>query len=504
MNIRPKLSFQSISLLVSAFLISSFQAFGSPSDTLCLKITTDVISSGYIGNGVQWDAYPEAALWGATISDADWQTLYKRLDFMKPNFVRCLINSPFRYYDSKTGTYDKTRNIESLRKLLQYCQDNNITVLFGEYNPPNRNIKQDTAWIDMAVDYLNYLVNDLGFSCIRYYNLFNEPDGNWSSTNGDYEMWKDMVLMFNRKMKQYPTLSGKVRFAAPDIVVGYRNSASPYQPYEWIEQSARDMDSIIGIYDVHAYPGQYEVRSGQFARTIKDYIDKVPEGKKIVLGEAGFKYYKKKDSALMAEQLRRIKGHPFTKGSDCNMLVYDFFYGLDMPLLCMEVMNAGFSGMAVWMLDDAMHSNGDAGDITDIKLWGMWNILGEEVFNMPGEEKMRPWFYTWSLMCRYFPKGTDILKTDNTNTDKIVAVAGINNGKLTVAMVNKGTADKVINVALPRPVNNARLYIYREDLMPEDTEGFPVPWATGVNTGDSYTVTLKARSYMLLTDAEYK
>lgn len=78
------------------------------------------------------------------------------------------------------------------------------------------------------------------------------------------------------------------------------------------------------------------------------------------------------------------------------MLCYDYFYGLDMPLLAMEVMNGGYSGMAVWMLDDAMHSSGDSGKTEDVKIWGMWNILGEEVFNKPDEEQIRPWFYTWS------------------------------------------------------------------------------------------------------------
>ena len=476
---------------------------GGQPDTLRIDITEEVVTHGYVGNGIQWDAYPEAELWGASISDADWQKLFRRLDFMKPHFVRCLINSPFRYYVKETGEYDKSRNTESLKRLLQYCQDNDITVMFGEYNPPTWDMKQDPAWIDMAVDYLAYLVNDLGFTCIKYYNLFNEPDGSWSSTNGDYEMWKGMVLMFNRKMRQYPSLSRKVRFAVPDIVVGYRNPESLYEPYEWIGQSAIDMDSIAGIYDVHAYPGQHEVRSGQFGDMINDYVTRVPAGKKIVLGEAGFKYYKKEDSALMSVHLRRAAASPLTRGTDCNMMVYDFFYGLDMPLLCMTVMNAGFSGMAVWMLDDAMHSNGDKADITDIKLWGMWNILGEEIFGRPGEEEMRPWFYTWALMCRCFPRGTDILKVKYGDSNGICVVAGRSDDKITVAMVNTGDNDRVLEIGLPCSISDARVYVYREDLMPADEEGFPVPLSKGVSINNIYTVLLKAQSFMLITGKEH-
>ena len=66
----------------------------------------------------------------------------------------------------------------------------------------------------MSVDYLNYLVTDLGFSCIKHFVIFNEPDGIWASTNGDYELWKNVLFRFHEKMKTYPGLLEKVSFAA--------------------------------------------------------------------------------------------------------------------------------------------------------------------------------------------------------------------------------------------------------------------------------------------------
>lgn len=492
-------------LFLTVIMLLGFTTIGCSrkSPEITVTVTDEVSNSGYIGNGAQWDAYPEAEAWGASISESDWNKLYKRLDFMKPGFIRCLINSPFNYYDAHTGRYDKTRNIESLRNLLSYCQKNNITVLFGEYNPPEWSMKEDTAWISMAVDYLNYLVVEQGFTCIKYYNLFNEPDGNWSSTNGDYEMWKRMIMLFTEKMKGYPSLAGKVTMAGPDIVAGYKNQASVYEPWEWVRQSAEEMDDIIGVYDVHAYPGQHEVRSGQFAEEIKKYVAQVPEGKKIVLGEAGYKYYKSEDSVLMAEHLRRATNHPFTKGSDCNMLVYDFFYGLDMPLLGMEIMNSGLSGMAVWMMDDAMHSNGDAGDTTDIKLWGMWNILGEEVFSSPEEEEPRPWFYSWSLMCRYFPAGSDILRLSYKPHNGVRIVAARKNGDMTVAMVNTSTEDKSVALQLPHAMNNATVFEYSRESMMKDDDGLPIPLDDKVNIRDSYRLNLKAQSFILITQIKY-
>ena len=203
----------------------------------------------------------------------------------------------------------------------------------------------------------------------------------------------------------------------------------------------------------------------------------------------------------MAEYNRRVEGHPFTKGTDCNMLVYDYFYGLDMPLLAMEVMNNGLSGVAAWMLDDAMHSKWDSGNTEDIKIWGMWNILGEEVFGKPDEEEMRPWFYTWSLMCRFFPAGTDVLKTEIVSADKSVyAVAGSWEGKTTVALVNVGDEDYNLRIRLPKKMQDASLYVYEEENMQKNKQGFPVAAEEGLNVEETYATTLKASSFRLLTE----
>jgi len=457
-----------------------------------VTVSPESISTGYIGNGVEWDPYDEAESWGASLSDSDWQKLFQRMDSMQPSYVRCMINSRYRYYDSETGKYDKTRNIQSISRLLQYCTDRNITVVYGEYNPPSWSMKADPKWVDMSVDYLNYLVNDLGFSCIKYFVIFNEPDGDWASTNGDYELWKSMLLRFNDKMAQYPGLKEKVRFAAPDAVADYKNSHSKYDTQGWLSQTAQDADSIIGVYDIHSYPGQAEVRKGDYAGILSKYKQAVPANKKIILGEAGFKYWREADSLLMKEYDRRAKDNPLTKGTDSNMFVYDAFYGIDMALLGIEVMNSGFSGAAVWMLDDAMHSTGDSGKPKDIKLWGMWNILGGKVFHDASQEEIRPWYYAWSLMCRYFPAGSNILKTGFDRTQGVYVAVAENNGKYTMAAVNVGNADKRLNISFPKEWGKASQYVYNEK--------HTVPAKSEIAVEQTCRMTIPAQSLILLTN----
>ena len=442
-------------------VLSLLLAAAGCSRTLTLTVTDQVINPHYLGNGVEWDPYDEALSWGAAVTDAQWDTLYQRLDFMKPQYVRCMINSPFTYY---TGTgFEDERNADAIVKLLSYCQSRGVMVVYGEYNPPTWEMKGAQEWVEASVRHLNWLVGEKGFDCIKHFVIFNEPDGDWASTNGDFPFWREMVARFQAQMDQYPALKGKVSIAGPDAVIDYHNRASTYDFNGWLEATVKEVPEV-GIYDMHAYPGQRYVRSGEFEKTLKSLKAKVD--KPIILGEAGYKYFSDPaDAALADEYRKRVEGHPFTKGSDCNMLVYDDFYALDMPLLLVSVMNAGFSGAAAWMLDDSMHSNGDSGRTEDIKLWGMWNTLGGTVFGDPSQEEVRPWYYTWSLMCRHFPAGSRIVKLDGKMPRGVAGTAAVlPDGSVSVALVNFGNRDYPVNLKLPVSAEGYSLSCFRTQL----------------------------------------
>jgi hypothetical protein len=379
---------------------------------------------------------------------------------MQPQYGRCMINSPFTYFTGKG--FEDGRNAENLLKLLSYCQSRDVMVVYGEYNPPTWEMKDSPAWVKASVRHLNYLVGENGFTCIKYFVIFNEPDGDWASPNGDFAFWKGMVDDFQAEMSLYPALAD-VRIAGPDAVIGYCNPASAYDAEGWLRETVETVPQV-GIYDMHAYPGQRYVRSGEFEETLKRL--KALVDKPVILGEVGFKYFSDPaDSTLAQEYWKRVEGHPFTKGSDCNMMVYDDFYALDMPLLLMSVMNSGFSAAAAWMLDDAMHSNGDSGRIEDIKLWGMWNILGAEVFGDPSQEEVRPWYYTWSLMCRHFPAGSKILELEGDLPENVASTAAqLPDGSYSVAFVNYGSESHPIDLKLPVSFEGYSLQTYHSGL----------------------------------------
>ena len=191
---------------------------------LQVSVTEEVLQSSYLGGGVEWDPYDEAAGWGVRVSEADWDKLFTRVDFLRPGFIRCMIGGQNLYYDG--GRFNRDRNVEPLLRLLSYCQDRGIEVLFGEFNPPERSLKADPAWVKMSVDYLDWLVQEKGFDCIRHFIIFNEPDGDWATPEGDYGFWKSMMERFHAEMARHPGLLEKVTLAGPDVVIEYRNPAS--------------------------------------------------------------------------------------------------------------------------------------------------------------------------------------------------------------------------------------------------------------------------------------
>ena len=456
-------------------------------------VSGEMIQASYLGNGVEWDPYDEAPAWGVSVSDADWERLSTRVRFMRPGFIRCMIGGQNLYYNR--GTYDRERNAASLLKLLSLCQDQGIEVVYGEFNPPDRSLKADDAWVRMSVDYLDWLVREKGFDCIRHFIIFNEPDGDWATPEGDYGFWKSMMERFHREMARHPGLLDKVSLAGPDVVIEYRNPASAYDAPGWVRQTAADLDSLIGLYDIHAYPGQHQVRSGAFAGMLGEF--RIPEGKRLILGEAGYKYWREEDAPLQAENDRRAEASPCTEGTDSQMLCGDFFYGLDLSVLAMDVMNGGVAGMAVWMLDDALHAGGSSP--RNLKVWGFWNILGEELFGDRSLETPKPSFYSWALMCRFFPRGCDIVRVDAPETDGLRMAAACKDGRRTLAVVN--FADTARQLVVDLPLSGGVRYEYVEGACPADADGLPVPVATGIS-GKKHRLDLPAGSLVLLTDMQ--
>lgn len=423
--------------------------------------TTTVVNDNYVGNGAEWDPYQlDYGEGRMQISDADWQKLYDRLDFMRPQFIRMMINTSSFLQD---GRFAPEQQMEVMGPMLDYCQSRDVMVMFGDWGwsvIDRKTSSPNEVNMQHAVELLDYLVNERGYTCIRYYDLINEPNGDWAATNTSYPLWASAIEMFHGLM-QKKGLQKQVEIAGPDIAIWDTGSAW------WVDSTATRLGDRVGLYDIHTYPSKSTVNSGKYSDIIRAYREKVPSGKKIVMGEIGFKFVEEEDSLYLHENRRRAEAAPHAATGDSQMFVYDYMYGTDMADALMQTVNEGFSGSVVWMLDDAMHSH-QAPD--KLKVWGFWNILGEERFGA-AEEEVRPWYYAWSLLTRYMPSGSVIGRTVVTGDSQIRAIVAVKDGKRMIAVVNVAKEPKRIRLEsndLP-PSDGWRKYIYHETTL--RTEG---------------------------------
>lgn len=294
-----------------------------------VRIDADsVVNRGYIGNGVQWDPYAlDYGQGRVEISDADWAKLYARLDFMRPAFIRVMTNTTSVVRD---GRLDRMRGFEHLSHILDYCQSHGVTVMFGDWGGSLMDARAGTVnrtLLDHAAAYVAWLVGEKGYDCIRYYNLVNEPNGFWSAADGDFDLWAKAVSYFRGRLDA-EGLAGKVELVGPDAAIW-----GPEEAW-WVSRSRDELGDRIGLYDIHTYPSKCTVNSGEYTRILEAYRREVPAGKKIVMGEIGFKFVEPADSLLQAENLRRAAAHPNASTDDSQMFVYDLCTARTWPMRC--------------------------------------------------------------------------------------------------------------------------------------------------------------------------
>ena len=193
------------------------QKFEIPDVDAVIEVNADtVMEKNFLGVGAQWSSYP---WWD--ISDADWEKLFRRVEYMKLPFVRVMIDA-FWYCqgfdDSGKPIYTwDTSYMKKLYKLLDWCEANNAVVMFGEWGKPEGKdlaLKtEDPVWTKIIGDCMVYLLDEKGYTCIKYYNLINEPHGWWTYIT--FDQWKTAINNLHTEFVKRG-IRDQVMIASPD------------------------------------------------------------------------------------------------------------------------------------------------------------------------------------------------------------------------------------------------------------------------------------------------
>ncbi|MBN1512344.1 MAG: hypothetical protein JXB13_10040 [Phycisphaerae bacterium] len=410
---------------------------------------TEVLVDGFGGVGVEWSAYP---WWD--VSDEDWQKVFRRLEFMRLPLARVMLDA-FWYcqgFDAQGEpiyTWD-TPFMQKLYRLLDWCQRNNTVVIIGEWGRPNgRDLDlaaDDLRWTRIIADFVEHMVRRKGYTCLKHYNIINEPHGSWTGVSWDE--WYAAITGLHGEFKRRGLLD-QITIAAPD---GDRSFTTRCLRHEALRE-------LTGVYDEHWYLLALEVERGLpelYTREQLRQIHRRDPGKRLILGEVGLADGKTE--------------------KDQQPNVYKFWYGVSMADAAIQMIRGGMSGFIAWDLDDSMHFLGDGGEsmnaLSDVrpddayerrKIWGFWSILGAE-HGAPEDENMRPWFFPWAVLSRAFPPGCQTLETDASGIpDLRVTAARIPAGAayhLSFAVANNSPWPRHLRVRVPEMAGRATLGVY--------------------------------------------
>ena len=443
----------------------------------------------FMGAGVQWDPYEYEP------SEAAWKTTLARMDFLQPGYFRVMLNSSsflrgfdtagkprYVWSEGETGA----ERLSSLLAILDYAQAHDIEVLLGEWSTArgmNVNGERvgaaDPHWAKVHAGFVKYLREVRKYTVVRCFIYMNETNGNWMWPNAkvDYDAWAQGI----RNLRQEFDAEGltDVRIAGPD------NSGN----WEWLDRCATELPHQFGAWEMHWYAKDSDVLSGK--------IETLLTGKRAML---------RKTDPQSAEQPLFIGESGMIDGKtngDQQPRVKLFEYGVLMADYFAQVARAGWQGATAWDVDDAMHVNtgGHVNPPVDrtLKIWGFWNTQGSAM-GRPEDEAIRPWFYTWSLMARLFPRGSRIVAAESDPA--VRALAATDRSELSVMVVNESETPRTVTVRVPAGGRHALdVYHYFDTDRPVTMEGFPAVFKRFPPTdlAKGVTVLLPSRGVIFLT-----
>lgn len=390
----------------------------APDSTVSIPITSSWLGFGYNQDPLDRDKD------GHDISEWDnarWNLTMERINYIKPSFVRIVLYRHWFNPSGIVGNYDwNSPYMLSLYKVLDYYKEKNIPIMTGLWqstldrndNVPFYITEGDNSFQKLQVDMFRQLFSIKGYHNIKWYTPTNEPKG----MGMDFQKWS--LMMKN-------TYNG---FSVADLPLNIFCGADSWD--EWTSLAASFNKNELSGYDHHYYlnSGINQVINGGLEQTFKNEVTSITNidlsNKPVFLSEVGFTSASDIDYWFVLNPIPTL--NPTT--TKYGLLAFD--YGI-------QVARSGQSGALAWSLDGYDYGKDP----------GMWNIAGNN-----GGIKLRPWYYSWSLLCRYFPASGTIYPINfKTSTLRGVALEQkvLDKSHWTFAFINWGDTEIETNFSIP-------------------------------------------------------
>ncbi len=413
--------------------------------------------TNFAGFGAEWDSRNYLTY---DVNEDDFEIIRERLDWLEIPIVRIMMQTNW-FYKHGEGYTPNSPEMTSLYRHLDYCQENNVDVILTEWGiePGWLNVvglkkNDDKRFAEIIGKYLDYLYNEQGYTCIKYFVLVNEPN----YEVGDFGRWAEGVKNVYHEMK-IKGLDKKIKFAG----------SGQSHADEWHINAVDHFHSLFGGYTFHRYEWNEFIRNQEFISYVKNLTDYVKEkdsdwrNKQVIISEAGMR-----DG----------------QSTSINTNIDKFEYGMFMVDYAIQAMQGGAHGVLAWMLDDNSHPDFE---------WGMWK-------NKKNNLELRKWFYSWGLMIKYFKRDSEIFLPVTRSVNLRTAASRTKDNEWSFAFVNYEDFEVYINVKndfMDDP--DLEKFVYEDNRLLIDRNGFPESRKTIESENGEFKFTLPANSVVILT-----
>jgi hypothetical protein len=439
-----------------------------------------VPSAGFIGFGAEWD--PGGYVWHGFPNGgaAQFQIAEERVRWMRLPAARVMMLTRWCYVQPNY-VWD-TPEMVALCRQLDLLQEIGTTVILTDWGAsegswttaPGITGADDPLYAQVIGTYLDYLVNQRGYTCIKYLIMNNEPN-----LGVPFATWKAGILNVAGELAARG-LDHKVKLAGSDTTAG-DSQVESIEP--WHKEAVIQLNNVLGMYSIHHYGKRSRVKDGWtegpwYARRDEtfqnwwharwQYVrDNDPNGasKPCIVGEAG-----------MDDNAAHPNGSPY---------INDHNYGVFMADYAVQAARAGTESVLAWMLDDNSHVG---------FYWGLWSNAADGMV-------LRPWFYPWALLSRYFPAGATIHAPSEPEGIRVLAAES--GGEWTFCLVNRRDSQATVTLQLPETGSNRfNEYRYAAGQALADSRGFPLPVALHeLSTDETLTLALPEDAVVILAPA---
>ena len=360
-----------------------------------LAVKKDANGHAFKGFGAEWDPFffmPFNQKYGLT--EDDWQLNLNRVKAMNLKTVRTFFTPD--YYEPSDGRMDfETNHMKSLKRQLDACEELGITVTLSCHGIPYSSwlgfpAAQWNFWsapnsLDRFAGniaaLLQYLLVDKGYTCIRYLNLWNEPNITFTMPQSDRNSpW----VRGEPEKKYYIEMAKKVDQKLKDeklrdkIGLVFSDDADDMEFMRDVLTELKEVGDVISSHNYMFTDLTANSKISLWAEGVMNYADTIAPALPHFLYEVG------NGNSIDAYHTSDLK---------------EYERGFYLPKIAVNYLNAGGTGMMYWTLFDQLYSDGLIE--TSKMSYGLWGFKDEEW-------ELRPTYHALALMSRFTEIGAKV------------------------------------------------------------------------------------------------